>query len=121
MSWYDLPVGPRSPGPVGRLFFVCPRAICLALEPKPRHCVVSVRYRFTGETQSMTRSFASPPENCKQTKTHKKSILYFWNSIRPEDKKYLCCPLKVSGNWRFVLSFAFLVLIEVIISANKLS
>ena len=47
---------------VGRRFWILPRATWRARDPKPRHCSVSVRNRWAGDTQSMTRSFASPPE-----------------------------------------------------------
>ena len=57
----NIPVGPSGAGPVGRLFLVCPLATCLALEPNPRHCDVSVRYLFTGETHNITSNLASPP------------------------------------------------------------
>ena len=47
--------------PVGRRFLAGPRATCRVLDPKPRHCSVSVVYFCTGDTHNMTRSFESPP------------------------------------------------------------
>ena len=47
--------------PVGRRFLAGPLATCRVLEPKPRHCSVSVVYFCTGDTHSITSSFESPP------------------------------------------------------------
>lgn len=55
---------------MGRRFCVLPRATWRARDPKPRHCSVSVRNRWAGDTQSMTRSFASPPEVNKGKPTY---------------------------------------------------
>lgn len=55
---------------VGRRFFVWPRATWRARDPKPKHWRVSVMNRWAGETQSITRSLASPPKNNKKYVTH---------------------------------------------------